>query len=132
MVQQIPLPAASIADLSHSEHGARPIAPDLAYIRMAMVNVVLFGPPGHGDRSWILIDTGLPGLCCRITDAAAAQFGAESRPAAIILTHGHFDHVGCLKNLTENWDTPVFAHEVAAKRADGAGAEFHGKSSLQH
>src|SRR5687768_16996515 len=38
-------------------------------------------------------------------------FGAESKPSSIILTHGHFDHVGALASLLEEWDVPVYAHE---------------------
>ncbi|MER8608889.1 MBL fold metallo-hydrolase, partial [Mesorhizobium sp. M1233] len=40
--------------------GAWSIAPDLGYLRLAIVNVVFFGAPGSGDRNWMLIDTGLP------------------------------------------------------------------------
>jgi glyoxylase-like metal-dependent hydrolase (beta-lactamase superfamily II) len=39
-------------------------------------------------------------------------FGEESKPAAIILTHGHFDHVGALESLLEEWNVPVYAHEM--------------------
>ena len=39
-------------------------------------------------------------------------FGHGNRPAAILLTHGHFDHVGALKTLAEEWDVPVYAHTL--------------------
>jgi hypothetical protein len=45
MAHQIPLPPNSIADL-HSEHGLTEIAPDLAYRRLALVNIVFCGFPG--------------------------------------------------------------------------------------
>jgi glyoxylase-like metal-dependent hydrolase (beta-lactamase superfamily II) len=45
-------------------------------------------------------------------DAAARRFGAGARPAAIVLTHGHFDHVGALATLARAWDVPVFAHAL--------------------
>jgi len=39
-----------------------------------------------------MIDTGTPWSARGILRAAAERFGPDSRPAAIILTHGHFDH----------------------------------------
>ncbi|MNI00309.1 putative metallo-hydrolase YflN [compost metagenome] len=40
------------------------------------------------------------------------RFGAESIPKAIILIHGHFDHVGAVVDLVEAWNILVFAHEL--------------------
>jgi glyoxylase-like metal-dependent hydrolase (beta-lactamase superfamily II) len=81
-------------------------------MRDRIVNVLFVGPPGAGDREWVLVDAGLYGSADRIADAAAALFGRYSRPAAIVLTHGHFDHVGALRPLAERWDAPVWAHEL--------------------
>jgi glyoxylase-like metal-dependent hydrolase (beta-lactamase superfamily II) len=86
------------------------IAPDLAYRHLLIVNVVFFGPPGAGDRGWTLIDAGIPGSKEFIISAANERFGKDARPAAIVLTHGHFDHVGVLKELAEQWETPIYAH----------------------
>src|SRR5947208_16952489 len=74
------------------------IAVDLAYRRLAIVNVVFFGKPQVHDRGWVLIDAGLFGTKSLIQRAALKRFG-PSRPGAIILTHGHFDHVGTLVDL---------------------------------
>jgi glyoxylase-like metal-dependent hydrolase (beta-lactamase superfamily II) len=87
------------------------LTPDLGYIRILMVNVYFYGRPGAADREWVLIDAGLPGSARLIAGAAAARFGEGSRPRAIILTHGHFDHVGALESLADRWDAPVYAHE---------------------
>lgn len=87
------------------------IAPDLAYKRLTLVNVVFYGPPNAGDRGWVLIDAGLPGCANAIIRAADRRFGAETRPAAIILTHAHFDHVGSLVALARRWESvPIYAH----------------------
>jgi glyoxylase-like metal-dependent hydrolase (beta-lactamase superfamily II) len=123
MAHQIPLSPNSIADLPHPDDGTSEIAADLAYRRLAMVNVIFFGMPGCGDRRWVLIDAGLPRLESRIERAAAERFGKGARPAAIVMTHGHFDHVGCLKTLAEMWDTPVYAHEFEMPYLNG-GASY--------
>lgn len=95
-----------------SDAWPRPVTADLAYLRTAIVNVFFSGLPGAGDRDWVLIDAGLPGTAHSIADAAARRFGPGARPSAIVLTHGHFDHVGALKELADKWDVPVFAHHL--------------------
>ena len=112
MTQQLPLGDADRADERDPDDGTREIAPDLAYRRLVMVNVVFSGRPGAGDREWVLVDAGVGGTKALIRGAAAERFGPESRPAAIVLTHGHFDHVGVLEDLAEEWDAPVFAHPL--------------------
>lgn len=62
------------------------------------------------ESSWALIDTGW-GNCARlIADAAESLFGANSRPAAILLTHLHPDHDGSALELSRLWDVPVSMH----------------------
>lgn len=89
------------------------VSPDLGCLRIVMVNVYFYGAPDAGDRAWVLIDAGLPGpgSAQRIIAAAAERYGEDARPAAIVLTHGHPDHVGTLRTLADRWDAPVYAHE---------------------
>ena len=54
----------------------------------------------------------MPGSANSIIAAAEKRFGPDSKPKAIILTHGHFDHVGAIIELVEHYDVPVFAHEL--------------------
>ena len=91
----------------------------LIYMRLGIVNVVMFGAPQAGDRNWVLVDAGVPGSRRAIERAAAARFGADARPSAIVLTHGHFDHVGALETLSDAWDAPVFAHPREHPYLDG-------------
>lgn len=84
---------------------------DLVCQQQSLVNVFFFGPPNAGDREWVLVDAGMPFSANSIRQSAERLFGRQSRPAAIVLTHGHFDHVGGLPDLAKAWDVPVYAHE---------------------
>lgn len=86
-------------------------------LRLAFVNVYFVGParaPGEDLMAtpWALIDAGLSAGTARILEVAADRYGKDARPAAIILTHGHFDHVGALEPLLAVWDVPVYAHPL--------------------
>jgi len=83
------------------------IAPGLLGLTIGFVNV--FGVL-HEDRSWTLIDAGLPFSASHIKNWAQRAFGRP--PNAIILTHGHFDHVSAAKTLADDWDMPILAHPL--------------------
>jgi len=83
------------------------------------VNVVFVGERDAGDRAWVLVDAGLFGTKSFIESAAADRFGENARPAAIVLTHGHFDHIGVLNDLASHWDVPVYAHTLEKPYLDG-------------
>jgi glyoxylase-like metal-dependent hydrolase (beta-lactamase superfamily II) len=59
-----------------------------------------------------LVDAGMPKSAGKIIDAAEELFGENAKPKAIILTHGHFDHVGAIIDLVERWQVPVYAHTL--------------------
>jgi glyoxylase-like metal-dependent hydrolase (beta-lactamase superfamily II) len=64
------------------------------------------------QTDWVLVDAGLHGHAHKVKSMAAELFGSNNRPKAIVLTHGHFDHVGNIEELVNEWDVPVFAHEL--------------------
>lgn len=55
-----------------------------------------------------------------IRRAAREVVGSDAPPAAIVLTHGHFDHVGSLDALLQTWDVPVYAHALEKPYLTGA------------
>ncbi|MGZ4814536.1 MAG: MBL fold metallo-hydrolase [Terriglobales bacterium] len=63
------------------------IAPDVIRIPVFIGNCYLVG----NRQTWVLVDAGTEGHAKRIQKIAEEHFGTGTRPAAIVLTHGHFD-----------------------------------------
>jgi glyoxylase-like metal-dependent hydrolase (beta-lactamase superfamily II) len=96
----IPLPFYEIVPIDD-------IAPGVKGVRILFVNAFALSTP---DGGWTLIDTGLYLSAGKIKHWAENHFGKGTKPQAIILTHGHFDHVGAVKDLLGDWNVPVYAH----------------------
>lgn len=91
-------------------------------------NVHCFGPLGRtetnvyfvrADSSWALIDAAWSKDGPLIKEAAEGLFGADARPAAILLTHSHPDHAGSALELAQAWKCPVYVHSRELPLATG-------------
>ncbi|RYY60823.1 MAG: MBL fold metallo-hydrolase, partial [Chitinophagaceae bacterium] len=80
---------------------------EVHYYTQQIVNVVFIEDQSTGN--WVLVDAGMPMGGSKLIDVAKKHFGSR-KPSAILLTHGHFDHVGSIKHLIEEWNVPVYAH----------------------
>jgi glyoxylase-like metal-dependent hydrolase (beta-lactamase superfamily II) len=83
---------------------------DLYYYTNQIVNVIFVGE--KGSRNWVLVDAGMPKSGEELIKVAEERFGKDNPPQAIVLTHGHFDHVGSIVSLLEKWHVPVYAHPL--------------------
>jgi len=107
MSRQVPIDDSAVVH-GVDEDGLHVLGASLAYQRLAIVNAMFVG---EHTQDWTLVDAGVAGMGGRIRRAAGERFGKDRPPVAIVLTHGHFDHVGALHDLLERWDVPVYAHE---------------------
>lgn len=62
-------------------------------------------------RPWVLIDAGSEGWGKHVLSVARSLFD-NTPPAAVLLTHGHFDHAGGLRAVLQACDVPVYAHRL--------------------
>ncbi|WP_147535932.1 MBL fold metallo-hydrolase [Bacillus marasmi] len=86
------------------------VLPDIYSYTIQIVNIILIGNTQTQD--YVLIDAGMPDSAEEIIELCNNRFGKNSRPKAIILTHGHFDHVGAIIELINHWGVPVYAHNL--------------------
>ena len=106
MANQLALEQSAVASDVQDSAETRQIAADVAYRRLKIVNVVFLGRPGG---EWVLVDAGMIGSKSDILACTQARFGSVP-PRCILLTHGHFDHVGAVEALAQEWDVDVYAH----------------------
>jgi len=100
-MDKIRIPDEDIVPLEH-------VAAGVSGMRVLFVNVYAV----VAKDGWVLVDAALPMSGGRIRGWAEDHFGKGTAPRSIVLTHGHFDHVGALEDLLEQWDVPVYAHPL--------------------
>ncbi|MDW8800980.1 MBL fold metallo-hydrolase [Clostridium sp. A1-XYC3] len=84
------------------------VTEDIVLLQFTIVNACLVG----SKDGFVLVDTGMENSADFILKEVAERFGRNTKPKAIILTHGHFDHVGSVINLANHWNIPVYAHQL--------------------
>lgn len=84
------------------------LLPDLYCHTIQIVNIAIVG----SKDSFVLVDAGMPNSSDDIIQIVEKRYGEGAKPNAIILTHGHFDHVGAIIELIEKWEVPVYAHPL--------------------
>lgn len=98
--------------VSHLRTKAQEVTSDVLLLDFTIVNAFLIGDPFTDRKDYILVDTGLENSYDFIIHSAERRFGKGTKPNAIVLTHGHFDHVGSVIKLAEEWDVPVYVHPL--------------------
>lgn len=66
-----------------------------------------------------IIDAGMPGLYDAIPRELAAMGRSVDDVRALVLTHGHSDHIGFAERLRTDRGVPVWVHEIDAALARG-------------
>lgn len=84
------------------------------------MNLSLYGyGESGGQRDWIAVDCGmmirqdLPDNPLQVPDLSALET-LSIRPRALIITHGHEDHIGAAAWLWPGWGCPIHATPLAA------------------
>lgn len=91
---------------------AQEVVSDVLLLDFGVVNAFLIGDPLTDRKDFALVDTGIENCHDFIIETAEKRFGKGTKPDAIILTHGHFDHIGSAKKLAEEWDVPIYVHPL--------------------
>lgn len=102
--QNLALSLTSVRDNQSS-----PVASGVTQLTLKFVNVGFVAEPD--SHRWVLVDAALPRQEGKIIAWARRLFGTQA-PAAIILTHGHFDHVGSALALSRHWQVSLYANAL--------------------
>lgn len=92
------------------------VAPGVYRFGTARVNWYLV----EADEGLTLIDAGLPGHWEQLVDGLGALDADLAVVDAVVLTHGHPDHIGFAERLRETAEVPVYVHEADRGLAMGA------------
>ncbi|HVG41932.1 MAG TPA: MBL fold metallo-hydrolase, partial [Chitinophagaceae bacterium] len=86
------------------------VAPGVWRMKDLFVNVFII--QDRDSTNWVLVDAGLKSSATKIRKMATEVFGSTGKPIAIVMTHGHFDHRGSLKELADEWGVSAYCHHM--------------------
>lgn len=101
-----------VEGLSAMTTSSEEVTKDIMLLNFTVVRACMVGDPNSNNKEWVLIDTGLENSADFIVESAEKRFGKNNPPKSIILTHGHFDHVGSVIKLFKLWKAPVYIHKL--------------------
>jgi glyoxylase-like metal-dependent hydrolase (beta-lactamase superfamily II) len=64
-----------------------------------------------GDEKKVLIDAGMPGEFDKFTHGLEDLNISPEEISLIVITHGHWDHIGCTKKIKDLTGAKVLAHK---------------------
>jgi glyoxylase-like metal-dependent hydrolase (beta-lactamase superfamily II) len=95
--------------------GSVQLAPGIRRIGSGLVNVYLVEESG----SITIVDTGAPTYFGQLPAELAAMGRSLADVRAVVLTHGHSDHIGFAERVRSERGVPVRVHELDAALARG-------------
>lgn len=99
-----------------SEAGDAEVAPGIYRFGTKRVNWYVV----EADGRLTVVDAGLPNHWTQLGNGLDTIGYGVDDIAAVVLTHGHGDHIGFANQLRETANTPVLVHEADAPLASGA------------
>jgi glyoxylase-like metal-dependent hydrolase (beta-lactamase superfamily II) len=102
------------------------VAPGVHHARSKHVSWVLVT---HGDAV-TLVDTGYPGDRARLLSSLDRISRSVTDVAAVVLTHGHPDHIGSAEYLRTRFGISIWVHEREAANARGDHIEQVSEATL--
>lgn len=70
-------------------------------------------------RSYVLVDSGYPADTGRVLESIRYAGLEPERAAALLITHGHVDHIGAAAHFAQTYSTPVLASAAGALEVTG-------------